>query len=406
MKLADTGLRRQPFQAHGAPSILVPYTSQKAAIRFLNEVWCNDRGLGLFHGPPLSGKTSIIRQFAGLLPDDYAVAVVDGAGMEAAALLQEALIQFGYDLGLDSTAECFSMVRVFALQQTASGQPPLLVIENAHAMSPVLLEMLCELAELDVGGRSALRIVLASDRSMLPIIRAPAMESISARVAGTFLLQPLTQQETGNYVYRKLVSAGCRNPRGVIPPVVCDRLHTASGGWPGMIDRLALLALSKAEHCPLRVDHIPGRPATTRRTAESTVSIPHLILTCRRKTLKRMKLDRPRLMIGRNELCDLRIDRDCISRHHAVIFRKGSATVIVDLKSRNGTFLNGKRISRQVLVNNDIVSLDDHRIKFVDPSATRRTTLQGAGWDDSTIAESIREFRNVLAKQSRRRIAG
>lgn len=410
MKLVDTGLLRQPFQTHGPPSTVVPYASQKAAIRFLNETWSDDRGLGLFHGPPLSGKTSIIRQFAELLPDDYAVAVVDGAGTEETALLKETLTRFGYDLGLDSTSECFSMVRVFALQQTASGQPPLLVIENAHAMSPALLEMLCELAELNVRGKSALRIVLVSDRSILPIIRAPAMQSISGRVTGTFLLQPLTQRETANYVYRKLVSGGSRNPRSVIPPAVCDRLHTVSGGWPGMIDRLALLALSKAEHCPLRIDHIPqlrtnAMSTKTRKTAESTSSAPQLILTYRHQTLKRMKLDRSRLMIGRNELCDLRIDSDCISRQHAVIFRNGSATIIVDLKSRNGTFLNGKRITRQVLVNNDIISIDDHRIKFVDPSARRRTTLQGAGWDETTIAESIKDFRNVIAKQSRSRIA-
>ncbi|MGH8222107.1 MAG: FHA domain-containing protein, partial [Woeseiaceae bacterium] len=383
----------------------VPYTSQKAAIRFLNETWSNDRGLGLFHGPPLSGKTSIIRQFAGLLPDNYAVAVVDGAGMEATALLQEILIQFGYDLGLASTSECFGMIRVFALQQTARYQAPLLMIENAHAMSPGLLEMLCELAELNVSGKSALRIILVSDRSILPIIRAPAMQSISERVIGTFLLQPLTQKETTNYLYRKLVNGGSKNPRAVIPPAVCDRLHTASGGWPGMIDRLALIALSKAEHCPLRIDHIPLPPTKTRKTAKNTNSIPRLILTCQRKTLKRMELDRPRLMIGRNELCDLRIDSDCISRQHAVVFRNGSATIIVDLKSRNGTFLNGKRITRQVLINNDIISMGDHRIKFVDPSAKRRTTLRGAGWDETTIAESIEDFRNVIAQQLRSRIA-
>ena len=399
MKLEDTGLRRQPFQTHGKPLILVPYTSQKAAIRFFNETRFNNQGLGLFHGPPLSGKTSIIRRFTALLPDDYAVAVVDGACMDATALLQEILSQFGYDLGLDSADERFSMVRVFAMQQTASDQAPLLIIENAHAMGPLLLEMLCELAELTVNGKSALRIILVSDQPMLPIVRAPAMQPISKRVTGKFLLQPLTRKETANYVYKKLLSGGCKNPQAIVPPAVCDRLHTASGGWPGMIDRLALMALSRAEHCPLRVDHILQLPAENRKTAKTIDAIPRLIVTRRRKMLKRMDLDQPRLLIGRNELCDLRIVSDCTSRQHAMLFRNGSATIVVDLKSRHGTCVNGKRVTRQVLINNDIISVGDHRIKFMDPSARRRTTLRGAGWDDTTIAESIKDFRNVLAKQ-------
>ena len=399
MKLADTGLHRQPFQTHGKPLILVPYTSQNAAIRFFNQTRLNKQGLGLFHGPPLSGKTSIIQRFTALLPDDYAVAVVDGADVGATALSKEILSQFGYDLDFDSENERFSMVRVFAMQQTASDQAPLLIIENAHAMGPILMEMLCELAELTVNGKSALRIILVSDRPMLPIVRAPAMQPISKRVTGKFLLQPLTRKETANYVYKKLLSGGCKNPQAVVPPAVCGRLHTASGGWPGMIDRLALMALSRAERCPLRIDHIPQRLAAKRNTAKTIDADPCLILTRRRKTLQRVDLNKTRLLIGRNEFCDLRITSDIVSRQHAMLFRNGSATIVVDLKSKHGTFVNGKRVTRKVLINNDIISVGDHRIKFMDPSARRRITLRGAGWDDTTISKSIKDFRNVLAKQ-------
>jgi len=73
----------------------------------------------------------------------------------------------------------------------------------------------------------------------------------------------------------------------------------------------------------------------------------------------------------------------------------------VDLKSRNGIYINGKRVKKHVLINNDIISLGDHRLKFVDPSATERTTLRGAGWDDTTLAESIRDFRKGLLRQLR-----
>lgn len=408
MDLAATGLRRLPFRASGTPLIVVPYASQAAAVRFLDNTRLDDHGLGLFHGPPLSGKTSIIRQFSASLPDDYAVAVVDGADMQANTLLQNILGQFGYNLGRLSAMECFNMIKVFALQQTANDLAPLLIVENAHALTPIAFDILCELADLDVEGKSAIRIVLASDRPMLPIVRAPAMEPISKRVTGEFLLRPMTRRETADYLYKKLISGGCGDPRRVVPPAVCDSLHAASGGWPGMIDRLTLMALSNAERCPLRIDHIPRQPrpadlpvgvtplvqpASKQRSGGKDDSTPQLIVTFRGKTLKRMAAIRPTLMIGRNEHCDLRIECDGISRHHAVLFRKGNATIIVDLKSKNGVYVNGKRTSHQLLINDDIISLCEHRIKFIDPAARRRTTLRGAGWDETTIVQSIRAMR-------------
>ena len=212
MKLADTGLRKQPFLTQGKPLVLVPYSSQRNAIHFLDETRVNKHGLGLFHGPPLSGKTTIIQQFASSLPRDHAVAIVDGARTDPAKLLKEILGQYGYDHGFNSASERFNMIRVVAMQQAASSQAPVLVIENVHKMSPVLLEMLCELAEMSFDGTSALRIILSSDRPMLPIVKASAMQSIETRLTGKFLLKPLTRTETAAYAHKKLRAAAVATP--------------------------------------------------------------------------------------------------------------------------------------------------------------------------------------------------
>jgi len=396
MKLADTGLTKQPFQTHGKPLVVVPYASQKSALQFLEETRSDDRGLGLFHGPPLSGKTTIIQRFAKTLPGDHAVAIVDGARSEPATLLKSILSQFGYEHGFSTTTERFNMIRVVALQQAASGQAPLLVVENVHAMSPVLLEMLCELAEMTVDGNAGLRIILVSDRPIRPIVEAPAMQSISSRLSGKFLLKPMTRAETATYAHKKLKSGGCREPKAVMPPPVCDRLHSVSGGWPGVIDRLAMMALAKAERLPLDVDHFPRKSPKVPTLRVVADSEPHVILTRRGKTLKRIGLDGQRLLIGRSELCDIDIVHEWISRQHAILIRNGKATIIVDLNSRNGIYVNKKRVKSQVLINNDIIPLGNYRLKFVDASAKERTTLRGAGWDDTTLAESIKDFRKAL----------
>jgi type II secretory pathway predicted ATPase ExeA len=399
MKLEDTGLRKQPFRTQGTPLVLVPYASQKNAIRFLAKTSSDKRGLGLLHGPSLSGKTTIVQRFAKSLPSGHAVAVVDGANADPDKLLKAILGQYGYDQGFNSASERFNMIRVVALQQAASAEAPVLVIENVHKMSPVLLELLCELADMSVDGTSALRIILVGDKSQLPVFKVPAMQSIEKRLTGKFRLKPLTRTETATYAHQKLKSGGCRDPKTVMPPAVCDRLHSASGGWPGVIDLLAMMALATAEHIPLDVDHIPDNAEDDHKLPNVVVPPPQLIMTCNHKTLQKITVDKPRLLIGRNALCDIDIVHEWISRHHALIIRNDESTLIVDLKSSNGTWVNGKRVKNHVLINDDVISLGDHRLKFVDPSATQRTTLRGAGWDDTTLAESIRDFRKGLLRQ-------
>lgn len=55
-------------------------------------------------------------------------------------------------------------------------------------------------------------------------------------------------------------------------------------------------------------------------------------------------------IIGRDEKCHLKLLPDFISRKHAEIRTKGKKLFLKDLKSKNGTFVNGRRISGEVML--------------------------------------------------------
>jgi len=64
-------------------------------------------------------------------------------------------------------------------------------------------------------------------------------------------------------------------------------------------------------------------------------------------------LDQPRMVVGRDEGCAIRIDNLGISREHCAIFARGPAFVVQDLGSSNGTFVNSKRITEHFLNDGD-----------------------------------------------------
>ena len=142
MELGAAGLQEQPFRTQGRPLVFVAYAAQEAAFEYLENTYKNLRGLGLFQGPPLSGNSTILREFGERMSPDAAVAVVDGAGLNTTALLQAALRQYGYELDVSSVNELLNMLKVFVLQQAASGEPPLLIIENTHELNPSALRVL------------------------------------------------------------------------------------------------------------------------------------------------------------------------------------------------------------------------------------------------------------------------
>ena len=411
MDLGAAGLSEQPFPTHGKPLAIVTYQSQQEAFDVLRETHEHPRGLSLLQGPTLSGKSILIRSFLESVDDDCAVALVDGKGLNTTRLLLAILHQFGYDIDLSSASELLGLVRVFAMQQAASGTPPLVIIENTNELNPSALRVLCELAELRVREGSALKMILVSDHSLGTMVSAPAMQAIAKRVLHDFHLRPMTREETRDYVHEKLLAAGADYPAFVFPKAVCDELWAASGGWPGIIDRVALLSLAKADTLPVPLDAVehPALPNGTWDGAAFEEATPELgtppssplfIVTNNGAVMQELVMEKPRLLMGRSEHNDIAIGSRFISRHHALIVRHGSSTFLMDLNSTNGTFVNSRRVSNHVLMDNDIITIGHHRIKFCDPYATTRGELGGDEFADTAIMKTLEDMRGLLAQEN------
>ncbi len=68
--------------------------------------------------------------------------------------------------------------------------------------------------------------------------------------------------------------------------------------------------------------------------------------------------------VGRRE-CDIMLDDEKISRKHAsIIIVRADQYAVSDLASRNGTFVNGVRLSRRNIQHNDLIRVGNTTLRF------------------------------------------
>ena len=72
-------------------------------------------------------------------------------------------------------------------------------------------------------------------------------------------------------------------------------------------------------------------------------------------------------VIGRANNCDLVLDNPLVSREHAVLEAVAESIALRDLRSHNGTYLNGRRIESAALRNGDEIRVGDAQIRFLAP---------------------------------------
>jgi chromosome segregation ATPase len=108
-------------------------------------------------------------------------------------------------------------------------------------------------------------------------------------------------------------------------------------------------------------DEVDDTPVPANRTNER---VTRVLLGKVGNKLLRFPLFKDRLTIGRTMDNDIHLNATYISRRHAVVQADGDATRVIDWGSRNGVFVNSKRITEHFLKNGDIVTIGNVHFRY------------------------------------------
>ena len=107
--------------------------------------------------------------------------------------------------------------------------------------------------------------------------------------------------------------------------------------------------------------------------------------------------DKEKYIIGRHQDCDLEIDNNAVSGKHCSINKNNGTYSLIDLKSTNGTYVNGTKISSSTVLNDgDIITISGFEVifkyngtknKLKNTMTTTTINLTAMGYTNQTVTE-------------------
>lgn len=238
------------------------------------------------------------------------------------------------------------------------------VVDGARLKTPQLLAGILE--------QFGYRVELNSTDELLNMLRVIIVQQTRSHISPVLIVQNI------NHMYPSALCVLCK--------LAAQKVHS----------RFALRIVLVGDRIFRRIISSPSMRSIADRLvgdfaleALPEPELPKLIVTLYGETLQEFELVKSRALIGRSDLGDIVCDGEFVSRRHALLIRDKDSIVIIDLKSRNGTFVNSQRVTSKALRDSDILVVGEHRIKLDFAGAQAEIDLEGLGMVDTAKMRSI-----------------
>jgi len=281
------GLHEKPFSITPDPRYLFMSARHGEALAHLVYGVTESGGFVQLTGEVGTGKTTLVRSLLlNRMPDNADVAVVLNPQITA----QEFLLTICEELGVqvpeqkESIKALTDALNHHLLSAHAKGRRTILVVDEAQNLAPAVLEQVRLLTNLETSKQKLLQIILIGQPELRELLSRNDLRQLAQRITGRYHLEPLTREETAQYVEHRLRVAGALGE--VIDSAAKKEVFRISAGVPRLInvicDRALLGAYSQESRIVTRrlikraaaeVSGELGGMSTARRIALATAFV-------------------------------------------------------------------------------------------------------------------------------------
>jgi general secretion pathway protein A len=211
MYTAFFGLNEKPFAITPDPRYLFMSERHGEALAHLVYGVTESGGFIQLTGEVGTGKTTLVRTLLqNRLPDNADVAVVLNPRLSAIEFL-EAICEELHILEPEfkgSTKALVDALNKQLLQAYSEGRRVILVVDEAQNLSRDVLEQVRLLTNLETTKQKLLQIILIGQPELRDLLSRDDLRQLAQRITGRYHLEPLSRDETAQYVEHRLRVAG------------------------------------------------------------------------------------------------------------------------------------------------------------------------------------------------------
>jgi type II secretory pathway predicted ATPase ExeA len=244
-------LRLNPFEITPDPSFLFPTPRHREALATLYYGVRAHKGFIVITGEVGTGKTLLVRSALQLLQrTNIASACVFNPSLSPLEFVRYIAGDFGLSVGGKAKDEVILALNAYLRQRHEKRLITLLVVDEAHHLSPELLEEVRLLTNLETAQQKLLQIVLAGQPELDQTLDSWELRQLKQRIMLRCQLEPLGQNETAGYIQRRLHIAGLPKNTTLFSHAAMAMVFKHSRGIPRLINTVCENALlSGYAHC-------------------------------------------------------------------------------------------------------------------------------------------------------------
>ncbi len=248
---------RNPFELSPDPSFMCSTAKSQATLASITYAITNRKGFVVMTGDAGTGKTLIVRSlFECWKNQGIAFANIFAPNLPLIDFLINATSDLGIKVTESTKGDLLRAFHAFLVTQFQKGLTTVLVIDEAHQMPPAVLEEIRMLTNVETNQQKLVQVLLVGQPELDFKLDSFELRQLKQRIAIRCRLEPLTIQETNQYVTCRLDLAGAKSQANAIfPAETIEAIHRYSRGIPRLINSVCEQALISA--CAFQIRVVP-----------------------------------------------------------------------------------------------------------------------------------------------------
>jgi type II secretory pathway predicted ATPase ExeA len=234
-------LKSEPFRITPDPKFAWLGEKHAEALATLEYGLQGNKGFVVLTGDVGTGKTLIINCLLNRLDPDVIAVKVQNPGMAPVDFFNFVAAKLGFEKGFNTKGKFLLHFEDFLHQAHSEGKKVLLVVDEAHRLSPRLLQEIRLLSNIELEYEKLLNIFIVGQVELEEILARDKNKALRERISVWYRIDPLTEAETRQYVDHRLEVAGSESE--IFEADALQEIFRHSKGIPRLINILCDQAL-------------------------------------------------------------------------------------------------------------------------------------------------------------------